>query len=35
MPLSKIADFDLDKQEWRIVTAPDDPLEVEIGGEGQ
>ena len=31
MPLSKIADFDLDKQEWKIVTAPDDPLEVELG----
>jgi uncharacterized protein (TIGR00369 family) len=35
MPLSKIADFDLDKQEWRIVTAPDDPLEVELGRGGE
>lgn len=34
MPLSKIADFDVDAQEWRIVAAPDDPREVEIGHDG-
>ena len=30
MPLAKIADFDPEKQEWKVVTAPDDPLEVEL-----
>ena len=30
MPLSKIADFDPEKQEWKIVTSPDDPLEVDL-----
>ena len=30
MPLSKIADFDPEKQEWKIVRSPDDPLEVDL-----
>ena len=34
MPLSRIADFDVEAQEWRIVAAPDDPLEADVGGEG-
>jgi uncharacterized protein (TIGR00369 family) len=34
MPLSKIADFDVEAQEWKIVAAPDDPREVEIGTGG-
>jgi uncharacterized protein (TIGR00369 family) len=35
MPLSKIADFDVEKQEWKIVPASDDPLEVELGRDGE
>ena len=30
LPLSKIADFDHEEQEWRVTASPDDPLEVEI-----
>lgn len=30
LPLSKIADFDAEEQEWRVVDSPDDPDEVEI-----
>ena len=30
LPLDEIADFDVDAQEWRIITMPDDPQEVEI-----
>ena len=28
--ISKIADFDHEEQEWRVVPSPDDPAEVEI-----
>ena len=28
VPLEKIADFDVDHQEWRVVTSPEDPEEV-------
>jgi len=28
IPLEKIADFDVDHQEWRVVTSPEDPEEV-------
>lgn len=31
MPIEKIADFDLIAQEWRVVPAPEDPTEVEVG----
>jgi uncharacterized protein (TIGR00369 family) len=27
IPLEKIADFDVDHQEWKVVTSPDDPAE--------
>ena len=30
IPLEKIADFDVDHQEWRVVEMPNDPKEVEI-----
>ena len=30
LPLDKIADFDHEEQEWRVVSSPDDPVEVEI-----
>ena len=30
MPIEKIADFDRDAQEWKVVAMPDDPAEVEI-----
>lgn len=30
LPLSKIADFDADEQEWRVVPSPNDPKTVEI-----
>ena len=30
LPIEKIADFDVDEQEWRVVPSPDDPHEVEI-----
>lgn len=30
LPLEKIADFDYDEQEWKVVTSPDDPEYVEI-----
>jgi uncharacterized protein (TIGR00369 family) len=33
MPLAKIADFDQDAQEWRVVNTPDDPDEVDVGQE--
>ncbi len=29
MPIEKIADFDRDAQEWKVVPSPDDPAEVE------
>ncbi len=29
MPIEKIADFDRDAQEWKVVAAADDPTEVE------
>src|SRR5210317_1664764 len=30
VPLEKIADFDVDHQEWRVVELPDDPKEVDL-----
>ncbi|MFC1843352.1 PaaI family thioesterase [Thermodesulfobacteriota bacterium] len=30
VPLEKIADFDVDHQEWRVVELPDDPKEVNL-----
>jgi uncharacterized protein (TIGR00369 family) len=33
MPLSKIIDSD-SGWEWKVVTSPDDPLEVEVGSDG-
>jgi len=30
LPLEKIADFDADEQDWRVVSLPDDPEYVEI-----
>ena len=30
VPLEKIADFDVDHQEWRVVESPDDPNEVDL-----
>ncbi len=30
MPMEKIADFDAQEQEWRVVPSPDDPAEVEL-----
>ena len=30
LPLEKIADFDAEEQEWRVVHAPDDPRVVEL-----
>ena len=30
LPIDKIADFDVDKEEWRIVPSPDDPQEVDL-----
>jgi len=30
IPLEKIADFDVDHQEWRVVDSPDDPKEVTL-----
>lgn len=30
VPLEKIADFDIEAQEWRIVKSPDDPEEVDL-----
>jgi len=30
MPLSKIADFDYQEQEWRVVSQEDDPHQIEI-----
>jgi len=29
-PLEKIADFDVEAQEWRVVASPDDPQEVDL-----
>jgi len=34
MPIEKIADFDRDAQEWKVVPAPGDPREVEVAGDG-
>jgi hypothetical protein len=33
MPLERIADFDREDQEWRVVPSPNDPEEVEVGAE--
>ncbi|MFH1943293.1 MAG: PaaI family thioesterase [bacterium] len=30
LPLSKIADFDAEEQEWRVTALPDDPVDVEV-----
>jgi uncharacterized protein (TIGR00369 family) len=30
IPLEKIADFDVDHQEWRVVDSPDDPEEITL-----
>ncbi len=30
LPIEKIADFDVEEQEWRVVPSPDDPAEVEL-----
>ena len=30
LPLEKIADFDVEHQEWKVVPLPDDPVEVEM-----
>jgi uncharacterized protein (TIGR00369 family) len=30
IPLEKIADFDVDAQEWRVLTSPDDPTEIDM-----
>lgn len=30
LPIDKIADFDIDEQEWRVTPAPNDPEEVEM-----
>ncbi len=30
IPLEKIADFDADAQEWRVVNSPDDPQEFDL-----
>ena len=30
LPLDKIADFDADEQEWKVISAPDDPQVVEL-----
>ena len=30
LPIEKIADFDVEAQQWRVVTRPDDPDEVEV-----
>ena len=32
MPLDRIADFDREAQEWKVVPSADDPREVETGG---
>ena len=30
LPLSKIADFDAEEQEWRVVSSPNDPKELDL-----
>ena len=30
LPIEKIADFDLEKNEWEVMDAPGDPIEIEI-----
>jgi uncharacterized protein (TIGR00369 family) len=35
MPIEKIADFDLDAQEWKVVPAPGDPAEVEVESDAE
>jgi acyl-CoA thioesterase FadM len=30
IPLEKIADFDVDHQEWKVVDLPDDPEQVDL-----
>jgi acyl-coenzyme A thioesterase PaaI-like protein len=30
LPLSRIADFDADEQEWRVTASPTDPLEIPL-----
>jgi len=29
-PIEKIADFDVDHQEWRVIESPDDPEEIDL-----
>jgi hypothetical protein len=35
LPLEKIADFDFEEQEWRVVPSAADPQEVEMMGDRQ
>ena len=30
LPIDRIADFDVQEQEWRVLSAPDDPQEVDL-----
>lgn len=30
MPIDKIADFNEDKEEWRVISLDDDPIEIEV-----
>ncbi len=30
LPIERIADFDVEEQEWRVVPSPDDPAEIEL-----
>jgi len=30
LPIDKIADFDVQEQEWRVLSTPDDPQEVDL-----
>jgi hypothetical protein len=34
MPIEKIADFDREAQEWKVVPASGDPSEVEVESDG-
>jgi uncharacterized protein (TIGR00369 family) len=33
LPIERIADFDTDAQEWKVVSSANDPTEVELGGD--
>lgn len=35
LPLSKIADFDAEGQEWKVIDSPDDPDHVSIGDDSR